>query len=140
MRQHCFSSAAFSFRTPIIVIGLVTWPLDRFVSAEAGSDGGVLTTIPIRHRGGRLEINAAGRPDGRIAVELLDAASRPLEGFPPSEPFTGDDLRHVVRFAGQTDVSATADKAVVLRFAMKSAELYSFAFRDKHFVKSEKLR
>ncbi len=119
---------------------MVTWPLDRFVSAEAGSDGGVLTTIPIRHRGDRLEINAAVRPGGQITVELLDAAGRPLAGFPPSEPFTGDDLRHVVRFAGQTDVSATADKAVVLRFAMKNAELYSFAFRDQGFVKSEGLR
>lgn len=121
-------------------IGLVTWPLDRFVSADAGSDGGVLTTIPIRRRGSLLEINAAVRPGGQITVELLDAASRPLDGFPPSEPFTGNDLRHVVRFAGQTDVSATADKALVLRFAMKNAELYSFAFRDKHTVKSEGLR
>ena len=65
-------------------IGLVTWPLDRFVSADAGSDGGVLTTIPVRHRGDRLEINAAVKPGGQIVVELLDAAGRPIEGLPPS--------------------------------------------------------
>ena len=112
-------------------IGLVTWPLDRFVSADAGSDGGVLTTIPVRHRGDRLEINAATKPGGRIVVELLDAGGRSLEGFPPSEPFTGDDLRHVVRFGGQTDVSALRGKSLVLRFRMKSAELYSFAFRGE---------
>ena len=113
-------------------IGLVTWPLHRFVSADAGSDGGVLTTVPIRHRGAVLELNAAVKSGGQIVVELLDAAGRLVEGVPPSEPFRGNDLRHVVRFAGQTDVSATADKAVVLRFTMKNAELYSFAFRAQH--------
>ncbi|NLX99340.1 MAG: hypothetical protein GXY83_24650 [Rhodopirellula sp.] len=112
-------------------IGLVTWPLDRFVSADAGSDGGVLTTVPVRHRGDRLEINAAVKPGGQIVMELLDAAGRPLEGFPPSEPFTGDDLRHVVRFAGQTDVSALRGQSILLRFRMKNAELYSFAFRGE---------
>ena len=135
------------FRTPIIeigqldqwdasyhttaAIGLVTWPLDRFVSADAGSDGGVLTTIPVRHRGDRLEINTATKPDGQLVVELLDAGGRPLEGFPPSEPFTGDDLRHVVRFNGQTDVSTLRGKPITLRFRMKNAELYSFAFRGE---------
>ena len=113
-------------------IGLVTWPLDRFVSADAGSDGGVLTTIPVRHRGGRLELNAAVQSGGQIVVELLDAGGRPLlENLPPSEPLVGDDLRHVVRFAGQADVSATAGRTVVLRFNMKNAELYSFAFRGE---------
>ena len=112
-------------------IGLVTWPLDRFVSADAGSDGGVLTTIPLRHCGDRLEINAATKPGGLIVVELLDAGGRPLEGIPQSEPMTGDDLRHVVRFNGQTDVSSLRGKPVTLRFQMKNAELYSFAFRGE---------
>ena len=101
------------------------------MSAAAGSDGGVLTTIPVRHGGGRLELNADVQPGGQIVVELLDAAGRPLEGLSPSEPFTGDDLRHVVRFAGQTDVSVTTGRAVVLRFTMKNAELFSFAFRGE---------
>lgn len=120
-RKHQFSAA----------IGLVTWPLDRFVSVAAGSDGGTLTTIPVRHRGGRLELNAVVQPGGQMVAELLDAAGRPLEGIPPSEPLTGDNLRHIVRFAGQADVSATAGRAVVLRFTMKNAELYSFAFRGE---------
>ena len=60
-------------------------------------------------------------------TELL----RPLEDFPPSEPLTGDDLRHVVRFAGRTDVSATAGRAMAIWFNMKNAELYSFAFRGE---------
>ncbi|MFN0199048.1 MAG: SGNH/GDSL hydrolase family protein, partial [Planctomycetaceae bacterium] len=110
-------------------IGLVTWPLDRFVSADAGSDGGVLTTVPIRYSGNRLEINAAVKPEGHILVELLDGAGQPFESLPQSEPITGDDLRHVVRFNGRTDVAPYRGKPVTLRFTMKNAELYSFAFR-----------
>jgi hypothetical protein len=110
-------------------IGLVTWPLDRFVSADAGSDGGVLTTVPLRHRGDRLEINAVTRPGGSVVVELLDAAGQALAGVAPSAPFSGDDLRHVVRFASPTAVSATRGKSMVVRFRLQNAELYSFAFR-----------
>jgi len=108
---------------------LATWPLDRFVSADAGSDGGTLTTVPVRFGGGRLEVNAATKPGGRVVVELLDAAGRALPGFPKSEPVTGDKLRHTVCFPGHGDVSALIGKAVVLRFTMQNASLYSFAFR-----------
>jgi lysophospholipase L1-like esterase len=74
-------------------------------------------------------MNAVTKPGGQIVVELLDAAGRPMDGFPPSEPFAGDELRHQVRFKGNGDVSALAGKPVVLRFRMKSASLFSFAFR-----------
>ena len=117
-------------------IGLVTWPLDRFVSADAPAEGGTLTTIPIVFEGARLEINAATKQGGEVMVELCDAAGRPLESFGKSDAFSGDDLRHEVTFAGKKDVSALARQPVVLRFHLKNAELYSFAFRkcfcDKH--------
>ena len=54
----------------------------------------------------------------------------PLDGFQPSDPFTGDDLRHTVKFGGKPDVSSLKDKAITLRFTLKSASLYSFAFRN----------
>src|SRR5262249_2046407 len=47
-------------------IGLATWKLDRFVSADGPAEGGVLTTVPITFRGNRLVINAATRPGGEI--------------------------------------------------------------------------
>ncbi|HVU90561.1 MAG TPA: hypothetical protein VHD36_24785 [Pirellulales bacterium] len=110
-------------------IGLVTWPLDRFVSVDGSSQGGTLTTIPFTFDGGRLEINARTKGKGSVVVELLDAAGKPLDGFAASEPIQGDDLRHTVRWQAKTDVSAWAQKPVSLRFRLQDAELYSFAFR-----------
>ena len=111
-------------------IGLVTWKLDRFVSADAPAEGGVLTTIPIKFTGKRLEINAAVKSAGNVGVEICDAAGIPLPGYASSDPFGGDEVRHVVTFEGKSDVGALADKPVVLRLYLKNAELYSFAFRD----------
>ena len=111
-------------------IGLVTWKLDRFVSADGPAEGGVLTTVPVKFSGKRLEINAATRSGGSVVVEICDAAGKPLAGYAPSDPFRGDDLRHVVTFRGRSDVSALAGKPIVLRLHLRSAELYSFAFRQ----------
>ncbi len=111
-------------------IGLVTWPLDRFVSVDAPAEGGVLTTVPIRFSGKRLVINAATKPEGRIVVALCDAAGRRLPGYPLSRPFTGDALRHTVSFGPTADVSALAGRAVSLKFHLTSGSLFSFAFRQ----------
>lgn len=111
-------------------IGLVTWKLDRFVSVDGPAEGGTLTTVPMRFTGNRLEINAATNPGGKIVVEILDAAGRPLAGFPPSDPFSGDELRQAVTFAGKSDVSSLADRPITLKFHITNAELYSFAFRE----------
>jgi hypothetical protein len=112
-------------------IGLATWPHDRFVSADAGPEGGTLTTVPLRFAGQRLEINAVTRDGGEIRVELLDAAGHPLDGIAQSAPFTGDQLRHTVVFPAPANLSALAGRPVSLRFKLRHAELYAFAFRDK---------
>ncbi len=110
-------------------IGLATWKLDRFVSLDASPQGGTLTTKPIRFSGNRLVINAATAPSGLISIELLDADGRPLEGFAQSDPFNGDELRHLVAFGGNSDVSRLQGKTIKLRFHLKDAKLYSFTFR-----------
>jgi hypothetical protein len=109
---------------------LVTWKLDRFVSVDGPAAGGSLTTVPVTFSGKRLEINAATRPGVAVVVELLDAGGRLLEGFPPSQPLSGDALRNRVMFGDKEDVSALAGKPVTLRFRIADASLYSFAFRD----------
>lgn len=111
-------------------IGLVTWPLDRFVSVDGSLEGGTLTTVPLTHSGERLEINADVKTGGELIVELLDAAGNPLNDWERSAPVVGDNLRHTVTFSGSTDVSRLAGKPIVLRFHLKSADLYSFAFRN----------
>lgn len=110
-------------------IGLATWKRDRFVSADAPAEGGTLTTVPLRFAGKRLEINARAHKGGEVRVELLDAGGRPLAGG-LSEPFAGDDLRHTVVFPGQTNLDFAGDRPVCLRFHLRNAELYAFAFRD----------
>src|SRR5262249_25649777 len=104
-------------------IGLATWKPGRFVSGDRPAAGGTLTTRPVRFKGNRLELNAATKAGGQVVVELLDAAGRPIKGFESSAPFSGDELRHTVRFAGDADVSALAGKPVTLRFSLKNAQL-----------------
>jgi hypothetical protein len=111
-------------------IGLVTWPLDRFVSVDGPAEGGTLTTVPVRHGGAQLEVNAHVKPGGALTIELLDPAGRPLDGWPASDPVTGDSVRHSVTFGGSENVSQLAGRPIVLRFTLKSADLYSFAFRQ----------
>jgi hypothetical protein len=112
-------------------VGLATWKKDRFVSVDAakGSQGGALTTVPVRFSGQHLEINANVMPGGQITVELLDMGLHPLANWPASTPVAGDSLRHVVQFGKQTDLSQLAGQPVVLRFHLQNAELYAFAFR-----------
>ncbi len=111
-------------------IGLVTWKLDRFASADGPAEGGSVTTIPIKFSGNRLELNAATGGEGSVVVEICNAAGKRLPEFPPSDPFSGDELRHVVAFGGERDVSALAGKPISLRFRLRDARLFSFAFRD----------
>jgi hypothetical protein len=110
-------------------IGLATWELDRFVSADAPASGGVLTTVPIVFDGRRLELNARTHPGGKIRITLCDVAGRPLDGWPTSEAVCGDSLRHTVVFAGRSDLGTLAGKPLTLRIELVDAELFAFAFR-----------
>ncbi|MCA9415098.1 MAG: hypothetical protein KC917_02465, partial [Candidatus Omnitrophica bacterium] len=108
-------------------IGLAIWDLDRFGSLDAPPEGGVVTTIPMTFEGDRLEMNARTGEQGSIVVEVLDPAGRPLDKPLKSKPIQGDNLRHLVEFEG--DLSALEGQPVTLRFHMKDAELFAFAFR-----------
>ena len=108
-------------------IGLATWKLDRFVSVRAeNAAGGALTTVPITFTGNRLELNAATKNGGSIVVEILDMSGKTLAR---SKPFDGDDLRRRVEWAENVELGKLAGRPVTLRFHLKDAELYSFAFR-----------
>lgn len=111
-------------------IGLITWPLDRFVSVGAGSDGGSLTTIPIKFTGNCLELNAATTSAGSMIVEVLDERGNAIKGFERSDTFTGDEIRTVITFNGKRNVGELGDKTIQLRFSLEDAQLYSFAFRE----------
>jgi hypothetical protein len=107
-------------------IGLASWKLDRFVSVDSLAGGGRLTTVPIIFTGNRLELNAATRPGGQIVVELLAAAGNLLVR---SKPISDDDLRHHVQWESTVNLATMNGMPVLLRFQLKNAELFSFAFR-----------
>jgi hypothetical protein len=107
-------------------VGLATWKLDRFVSVDAGVAGGTLTTVPVVFSGNRLELNAATKKDGSVVVEILDMGGRLIAR---SRAFTGDDLRHAITWTRKVDLAGLAGTPISLRFRLKRAELYSFAFR-----------
>jgi hypothetical protein len=110
-------------------IGLVTWKLDRFVSLDGPPDGGEVTTVPLTFTGNHLELNARVAEGGMLRVELLDPAGQPLPGWALSDPWTGDRIRGRVSWAGNEDVSRLARHPLRLRFHLRAAELFSFAFR-----------
>lgn len=110
-------------------IGLATWALDRFVSADAGSAGGALTTVPLHFTGRRLELNVAA-VKGQVTVELLDLAGKPLADYGKSDPIATDSLRKTVTWKGKDELSQLAGQSLTLRFELRNAELYSFAFRS----------
>ncbi len=110
-------------------IGLAKWKRDRFVSADSGLRGGTLTTVPLVFSGDRLEINARTHAQGNIQVEFLDAAQRPIEGFTISQPVQGDNLRHQVQWKDNSP-AALKGRPVSIRFHIKDAELFAFAFRS----------
>ncbi len=109
-------------------LGLAIWQLDRFVSVDAPAEGGSLTTVPVVFAGGRMEVNA--RVSGSLKVALCDASGKPYPGFEASDEVQGDNLRHAVVWGGSGDVSSLQGKPVVVRFTMRDAELFAFAFRE----------
>lgn len=106
--------------------GIAVWKRDRFVAVEAGAAGGTLTTVPVVFTGSRLELNAATRPRGRVVVELLNTAGRTITR---SKPFSGDQLRHPIQWESPRAVGSLVGTPVALRFQVKDAQLYAFAFR-----------
>jgi len=108
-------------------IGVATLRLDGFVALVAGEKTGTVLTRPFRLLGDRLEINAdASR--GRLQVEILDAAGRPLEGL-ASRPIRTDSLRSVPRWSGAEDLSKLEGRTVRIRFTLENTKLYAFRVR-----------
>jgi hypothetical protein len=97
------------------------------VSAEGGdSEAACVAPVP-PGAARRLVLDAATQGEGQIAAELLDGEGRPLPGFDRAGcvPFRGDDRRAALRWEGQ---DGPVDGASAVRFYMRRARLYGFAF------------
>jgi len=108
-------------------IGLGTLRVDGFVSMDAGAQGGVLTTKPLRLTGRTLCINADAA-GGRLLVEVMGQDGNVVAPFSTAncESLTSDAIRHAVRWRGATDLASIGDRIVRLRFRLAGASLYAF--------------
>ncbi len=110
--------------------GLATLRQDGFVSADAGAEGGTLTTVPFVLSAKQLAINATTSDGGSIRVEMLDANGQVIGGYElvDSSSFSGDSLGAQVHWSGQDISESLLGETVRLKFYLQDASLYSFWF------------
>ncbi len=102
-----------------------------FMSVRANYDGGEMTTKPFTFTGSTLTLNAATSAAGSIAVEVQDAAGRPLPGFALADmpPWYGDNLAAPLAWTGGS-LAKYAGIPVRLRFVLRDADIYSLQFTE----------
>ncbi len=111
-------------------IGLATLRKDGFVSLDADSEGGVVTTRLLLGLEGELRLNAnAG--GGEIRVEVLDGEGRVLPGYGRAEcrPMTEDSVDFAVRWKARDELPPSSEPRR-LRFLLTRASLFSFEAGD----------
>jgi hypothetical protein len=105
-------------------IGLARLPRDRFVSRDAGPEGGTLRTPLLRLDASSLQVNA--EVAGELRVRVCDERGMPIDSFdtPDCAPLRGDSHGHAVRWKRQ--FGALVRRPVRLEFAAREARLYGF--------------
>ncbi|MAG34856.1 MAG: hypothetical protein CL878_01180 [Dehalococcoidia bacterium] len=111
-------------------VGLAKVRRDGFISRNAGSAGGTLTTRLIQPGGSRLELNATAAEGGAITVEVQDEHGRVLPDFAAADctPVAGDSLRHEGLWGEHRGDDRWQDRPVHLKFHVRDAKLYGFQF------------
>ena len=76
-------------------------------------------------------INYATSAAGSVRVALAEANGKAIPGFAFENcpEIYGDEIEHVVEWAGQPGLAKLAGKPVRLHFQLKDADLYSIRFR-----------
>ena len=109
---------------PVGAVCLGTLRVDGWVSVEAGSQMGTVTTVPLILKGDQLHINCDA-DNGSIKLELLDIEGHVIDGFCADEcrALNGD---HVDVVANWRPRKTLPEGPVRIRFLLENAELYSF--------------
>ncbi|NLC67469.1 MAG: hypothetical protein GX754_01505 [Clostridiaceae bacterium] len=112
-------------------IGYAIWPKGR-LSSLAADEYGEFTTTAIVVPGERLFINAVTERTGYIAIEACDISGTPINGreFENSIPIFGDCYRQLVTWKGHDNLGIRKGEAVILRFKMHKASIYSLDFES----------
>lgn len=109
-------------------IGLAKLRLDGFCSLRASDAEGWFISRREPMREPAVTLNAKTSNDGYVVAEILDRRNRVLPGFSREdcEPFTGDFVRHVLRWKSNQFSADQLQADYKLRFWLKSAELFSY--------------
>jgi hypothetical protein len=104
--------------------------LDGFVSADAGSQGGSLTTPTLTFTGNRLKLNVDCSAMGEVWVEIQDKDFKPIDGFSLNESVSVDrnGISQEVWWRNGPDIGELAGRPVRLHIKLRSAKLFAFQF------------
>ena len=109
-------------------IGLATLRLDGFCSMHSGPAGGWLITRREKLPAPQIAINGATAPGGSIRAEILNLDGKVVAGFSVQDcvPFTGDSVRHTLRWRTEEFPAGVRDRVKQIRFYLTNADLYSY--------------
>lgn len=107
-------------------LGLATLRVDGFASLNASYDGGRLTTKPFRTHGRQLRVNAKA-DFGRLWVEVLDSAGKPIPGLTRADcqVMQSDRVDHPIVWTND-GLARLKGRPIRLRFHLENARLYSY--------------
>lgn len=100
---------------------------DGFVSLNAGSSAGTVTTRPIIFKGKHLFVNV-DVPQGDLRAEVLDEQGKAIAPFDKQHSIAlcADTTRQRLTWKGADDLGSLAGKTVRFRFTLRSGKLYAF--------------
>ncbi len=109
-------------------IGLATLRLDGFCSLRAGGTEGSFISRREPFREPAVTINARTENSGSISAEILDRHNRVLPGFSRTDcvAFTGDSVRHLLKWKIARFSPAQKADDYKLRFWLRNAEIFSY--------------
>jgi hypothetical protein len=113
-------------------VGLATLRRDGFISVDAGSEVGQLTTRMLTGAAGELRVNFQAAVGGSVKVAVLDQQGQELPGYGVDDctPLTGDHVDQAVRWGSRSTLPAFPC-TIALRFTLQQAALYSFAAGER---------
>jgi hypothetical protein len=119
-----------NYRTDNVHIRRAVLRADGFASLHGDSQGGEMTTRPLTYLGSWLVLNCSTSAAGSIRVEIQDSSGKPLPGrdLASCKEIYCDDLERIVTWTDGCDVVKWSQQPVRLRFAVRDADLFSFAF------------
>ncbi|MDX9972084.1 MAG: hypothetical protein RBU21_03735, partial [FCB group bacterium] len=100
---------------------------DRYVSADAGPEGGYFITPPLLFTGNTLHLNAEIKDGGQIRVGLIEPTGKPIDGYSLDEsiPLTEDNTCSQALWKAGVDLSSLAGKPIRMRGELFNASVYA---------------